>query len=666
MGFSLQKKKAAEKELEKKGPIIEEKERVRKSFLFSLSRSGRKKEEDETEYTVLGEKKQTKKEVVKEESSLNPAIVNILSPYGAVFEKNGFDLGENKASVMAVVKYPAEVEYGWLSSISNLPGTVFSADFQTIGGGELLDDLNSNIIQAENLINSSNDHLKRQRLEVRIENAKNLMYQIDQNGEKVGLLTTAVMPYAPEEKELMRVLEKVKAKAANSKLNLRKLAFAQKEGYMQVSPFHEEKNETADSLARICPLSSFIGGFPFSASGYSDGSGYYLAKDLLGGLVILDLWKRENDRTNSNFVLTGVPGVGKSTAVKHIILSEYMKGTKIIIIDPEAEYREMTKKLGGDIINAGGGRKGRINPLQVRPAPKHLEAEEEDAEDESDRLPDLAAYLNMLETFFQIYLKPSEMEMALLKDCILSLYQKFHITWKTDVTTLSYQDFPVMSDLYEEISQAEKAAEDRDKKRILLKLKTLLKDAAEGKDAFLWNGHSSDSPKARVICFDTSGLGSMSLKTRTAQYFNITSYCWQMMSADKEEKVMLICDEAYLLIDPDVPQTLSFIRDVEKRDRKYNAGIGIISHSIVDFLDEKVKRFGQAVLDLPAYKFLMGTDGQNLKETKMLYNLTEAEELFLEAKQRKRALAFIGSKRLPISFDIPSYKLDYFGSAGGK
>ena len=138
------------------------------------------------------------------------------------------------------------------------------------------------------------------------------------------------------------------------------------------------------------------------------------------------------------------------------------------------------------------------------------------------------------------------------------------------------------------------------------------------------------------------------------------------MSRDKEERIMLICDEAYLLIDPEVPQTLSFIRDVEKRARKYNAAIGIISHSVVDFLNEKVKRFGQAVLDLPAYKFIMGTDGQNLKETAELYSLNEAEKLFLEAKQRKKALAFIGSKRIPISFDIPGYKFEYFGTAGGQ
>lgn len=51
--------------------------------------------------------------------------------------------------------------------------------------------------------------------------------------------------------------------------------------------------------------------------------------------MVLDIWKRELDRTNSNFVIMGTSGVGKSTATKHLILNEYMKGTKIICIDPE-------------------------------------------------------------------------------------------------------------------------------------------------------------------------------------------------------------------------------------------------------------------------------------------------------------------------------------------
>ena len=53
-------------------------------------------------------------------------------------------------------------------------------------------------------------------------------------------------------------------------------------------------------------------------------------------------------------------------------------------------------------------------------------------------------------------------------------------------------------------------------------------------------------------------------------------------------------------------------------------------------------------------------------ETKELYNLTEAEEEILAAKRRKIALLLIGSKRLQIDFELPEYKIKFFGKAGGK
>ena len=56
---------------------------------------------------------------------------------------------------------------------------------------------------------------------------------------------------------------------------------------------------------------------------------------------------------------------------------------------------------------------------------------------------------------------------------------------------------------------------------------------------------------------------------------------WELMSKDKEEKTMLVCDEAYLLIDPNVLQAIVFLRNVSKRCRKYECSLVIISHSIV-------------------------------------------------------------------------------------
>lgn len=417
-------------------------------------------------------------------------------------------------------------------------------------------------------------------------------------------------------------------------------------------------------LNKIMPMSTFVGGFPFASSGFNDGTGYYLAKDSSGGLIIIDPWKRGGDRTNSNIVVMGVAGVGKSTAVKHVALSEYMKGTKVIFIDPESEYKELCQQLGGDWINAGGGSLGKINPLQIRPAPRDEEGEEHPLyKDEGNGMSDMALHLKNLEIFFNLYLPDlNMMQLAVLKQCLIELYNQFHITWTTDITKLHSTDFPTFSDLYTLIQLKEQALDDQIYKELVL----LLFDIANGGDSFLWNGHSTIQTRSRCICLDTHSLQNTSENIKRTQYFNLLSWCWEQMSQDRTERVLLICDETYLMIDPKVPQSLVFLRNVEKRARKYEAALAIVSHSVVDFLAPEIKMYGQSLLDIPCIKILMGTDGKNLQETKEIYNLTDAEEELLASKKREHALLMIGSKRIHAHFEIPDYKFAYIGSAGGR
>lgn len=390
-------------------------------------------------------------------------------------------------------------------------------------------------------------------------------------------------------------------------------------------------------------------------------------KDRNGGLVIVDTWKRGGDRTNSNFCVMGNSGVGKSTAIKHILLSEYMKGTRIIVIDPESEYRDLCQNLNGDWINAVGGSKGMINPLQVRPSPRDDEDEKEELRlyrDEGYGMNDLALHMKNLEIFFSLYIPSlTDMQKAVLKKCLVELYQKFHITWDTDVTKLKPQDFPIFSDLYALVQEKTKTEKEN---QVYTDLAMLLYDIAEGADSFIWNGHTTVSGNSRFTVMDTHALQETGDNIKRTQYFNILTYDWEQMSRDREERVLLICDEAYLMIDRSVPQSLVYLRNVMKRARKYEAALGIISHSLVDFLHESIKQYGQALLDIPCYKILMGTDGKNLKETADLYDLTEAEKELLLARKRGHALFMAGAKRLHIQFDIPEYKFNYMGKGGGR
>ena len=143
-------------------------------------------------------------------------------------------------------------------------------------------------------------------------------------------------------------------------------------------------------------------------------------------------------------------------------------------------------------------------------------------------------------------------------------------------------------------------------------------------------------------------------------------WAWDEIVRDPEERILLVCDEAYLMIDKNNPQSLAFLRNVSKGARKYEGAIAVISHSVVDFLDEGIKSYGQPLLDLATFKIIMGTDGQNLQETTKLYDLTEAEEDLIMSKKRGSALMVIGSKKLQVQFEIPDYKFEYMGSAGGR
>ena len=390
--------------------------------------------------------------------------------------------------------------------------------------------------------------------------------------------------------------------------------------------------------------------------------------------MIVDTWRRGGDRTNSNFVIMGNSGVGKSTAIKHIILSEFMKGTKILVVDPESEYKDLCFHLNGDWINAVGGSTGMINPLQVRPSPRDDEQEKETDclyQDEGYGMNDLALHMKNLEIFFNLYIPSiTDMQRAVLKKCLIELYKDFDITWETDINLLNAKDFPVFSDLYQLV---QKKAEKEMEHQVYADLALLLYDIAEGSDNFIWNGKSSikdhlneDKGNGSIIVLDTNALQETSDHIKRTQYFNILTWCWEQMSRNREKRVLLICDEAYLMIDQKVPQSLVYLRNVMKRARKYEGALAIISHSIVDFLSESIKQYGQALLDIPCYKILMGTDGKNLKETADLYDLTEAEQELLLARKRGHALFMVGAKRLHIHFEIPEYKMYYMGKAGGR
>lgn len=622
---------------------------------------------------IIEEKKEKKKSkaVIPE----NQELKSIIAPVGITFNRINAVIGDNLARCYGVIRYPQFAEYGWLRRLTNIHGTVAAIHFTPLDTDEVLKSLNNNIRNYRMDANDGKkDELERQRAEQSIRNAEEAMRRIDQNGEVVGRMCFVLMPLAENEKSFDKICKNVENASSIANCKCRKLASEQKEGVKFVLPTYTEENNVHRQTGRMMPISSFVGGFPFASSGFNDHSGFYRGHDGLGGTVYLNSWYRGRDRTNSNYVIAGNAGMGKSATIKAMAIMERALGASIFFVDPEGEYKDLTLNLNGEWLNASGGNGKVINPLQVIGNTKYLskddEGGDEDDDDSETITNDLENHMKLLEVFLSLYLKEiTQYQMALLKQEIEELYRKFNITWDTDVSKLKNTDFPLFKDLHQHLIDKSREAEDRDNMGLSKEyadLALLLRDISIGSDSFLWGSYTTPEINADVVCVDTFGLNSRPDNIKSAQYFLLQNLAWQRATRSNKERSIIVYEEAHMIIDKDVPQPMKTLSQQERRARKYEAAIWVASQQVNDFVDPAIKQYGSAILNQPTYKLILGMDGQDLVDVARLYRLKEAERELIEQKTRGRALFMIGSRRLDLSIKIDDFKLNYFGDKGGR
>lgn len=585
------------------------------------------------------------------------ALRNLLTPVGGLdFGVSRVTVGTVTGRIYGAMRYPSELDYGWAVELMNNSDCVTSLTYYPGNASQMGDALARSIKASATNAESVGDARRRKHLEKQAVDADQLLEELDFKSSPVGHIAILAMPFCDDEEKLEDICRGVCSRFAAKRIKLRPLGFAQKEAYRHLSPYYIDQPIVNDMLMRICPLETLMGGFPMTVNQYRDDRGTYFARTMDGGVMSLDMLYRGRDRTGSNLVLTGMPGMGKSTALKHLMMMMYMVGVKFLVIDPEREFRDLCINLGGTWLDVGGGN-AKVNPLQIRPVP----VDDDDIDDPLFRGDEnaMALHIHTLDVFFKLYLPSlTDLQRALLKKALIEVYERKGITWKTDVSTLNPEDFPVAEDLYQLLNESEDAQ--------MKELASLIYDMAEGADGFLWNGHTNVDISNDFIVLDTKQLINSSDEVKRAQYFNNLTLCWQIMSEDRTKPVILVCDEGHILFDPDIPQTSMYMRNYAKRARKYEGGLWLATQSLVDLLNEKVKISGQAILDCATYKVFFGTDGKNLEETGNLFQLTEAEKNILLAQQRGHALLLLGKQHIHVDFDIPQYKLDLMGTGGGR
>lgn len=533
---------------------------------------------------------------------------------------------------------------GWLAKLTEDVGAIFSINIEPIDNAQLIEHLDARIRDASSLSKIAKNESIKQVREAEVKEASEIIGRMINNNEVVSYLTIYICISAQNEQDLMSKCKEVERVVQKLKLKIRPVTnFLLKSGFKAVAPFFTIQKDLTEYFKRNILTSSFTGGFLFNTNTFIDKEGYCFGINQNGGIIIFNIWKKDYDRTNSNMVIVGSSGSGKSLATKHIIYNELPR-TKLLIIDPEAEYTYLAKNLKGKIIECGGSNSGyTLNPLQVRIN-----------KDDEENLNALAIHFQFLHTFFEI-LFPSltDIEFSMLDKVLEELYLKFNITTNTDISKIENTEFPLLEDLYYLLEDKNK----EEYKPEYEKLLSLIRPIAIGQASSLWNGYTDITVDTGLTIFNTKNMQEFQIQYKRAQYYNIMSYAWEIISKNKDEFDCLIADECHVLVDPNIPQTLEYVRNISKRARKYNSSIIVITQSIEDFLNEKIKLYGQSLLANSTYKLFFKMDGQDLRDVVKIFSLSKKEEELIYNAKRGECLLSAGNRKIFVNVKVPHKEL---------
>lgn len=607
---------------------------------------------------LKGKKRLWSRDESPQEKAYNELMEQITPVGGLFFQANGFELGASFCRCYGVTRYPADIDYGWAVKLVNSTDCITCITYYPGNAGELGDALSRSVRTSMRDATEQNDTRAKKKYERKARDADRLIDDLDAKGKALGHISVTVMPWAETKEELEKVCQEVNSRFAIKHLKLKLLSCIQKEAFQQMSPYYPNQAFVDDITRRIIPLETVIGGYPFTVNTLRDDHGVYFARTPDRGIVSLDIRYRGGDRNNGGGILAGDPGVGKSTTVKHMIESAYMQGIFTFVFDPEREYMELCQNLGGAWFDAGGGA-AKVNLLEP------LDCAGEDLpEDVPGGAQPLAMHIQQIQDIFQAKIPSlTDLQIALLKRAMIKLYAYWGIPLDVPaekIRSMAHTQWPVIRDLYE-LLRREQQTDPRCEE-----VATLIEDMAIGADAMVWNGHTNIDMDNNLIVVDLNKLYSSSDQNKRAQYFNLMRLAFNKVTADRTTPCFVIADESQIMVDPEMPQTAKQMLNMALRSRKYEGYLWLVLHSVHEFLHEKVRRYGQPILDSATYKILFGTSGQNLIDTVSLFRLTPAEEKALEARQRGKAIAIIGSRHLKIEFELPKYKLELMGSGGGR
>jgi hypothetical protein len=549
------------------------------------------------------------------------------------FKASGYSIDGRSYRQYVLSDYPLQVNNAWGFNFFSQDRTKVIVKIKPIPKYKAERNIDKAIMEMESKSAYSARSSKQIDNDTHIRTLKELLVDLKNNNQQLYDVNTYVCCEEAARKEVKAILKQEGFKFSE-------LFGRQVDGF--ISANISMRDNIKETLRGI-QTSSLAAIFPFISGELQDKEGFYIGYNEYP--VFVDFFLRNRERVNSNMMIIGKSGSGKSFATKTLLVNFAAGNTKIFILDPEDEYTTLAGNLKGKVIDVGSSSMGIINPFHIITSLKDdikdvKEVLEEDDEEEKkddgklklkEATDTFSTHLQFLEQFFKVILEGIDSDsFEALNSLVVEMYNEKGINEKTDLNKLTPDDYPIFDDLYRIINNRLDKEKNEYHRRNYLTIQTYIKKfATGGRNSNLWNGPTSITTKENFVSFNfRSLLANRNEIIANAQMLLIFKYLDNEIIKNRDfnikfktnRKIIVVVDEAHVFINPDYPIALDFMTQMAKRIRKYSGMQIVITQNIKDFVGTpEIQRQSTAVINASQYSMIFSLAPNDMNDLIELY-----------------------------------------------
>lgn len=590
-------------------------------------------------------------------------FLDMIAPSIIKFNTDHFICGNTFRSVWALREYPtATDEQAILRHLGEKEGVtlhIYTRHVSPVEERKII----SNAANKNRMQRSSTQDLQQTvTAESNLQDVATIVAQMHRSKEPLLHAAVYIELSAHDPDQLKLLQTEVLTELVRSKLNVDRLLLRQQQGFISVMP--SGWNVFGDQFERVLPASSVANLYPFNYSGKTDPNGFCLGRDKFGSNILVDFNRRADDKTNANILILGNSGQGKSYLLKLILCNLRESGMRIICLDPEMEFEDLTNNLGGCFIDLMTG-EYIINVLESKTWDEAGDPRDTEAPQAFRQTSKLSQHISFLKDFFRTYKDFDDRQIDTIEIMLGKLYEKWSITDYSNFDRLKPDDYPILSDLYGLIEEEYKTFDESCRqlytadtlREICLGLHSLCK----GAESKFFNGYTNIK-NSEFVTFGVKGLLQASKNLRNALLFNVLSYMSNELLTTGNTAASI--DEFYLFLSN--LTAVEYVRNFMKRVRKKDSAVILSSQNLEDFNIEGIREYTKPLFSIPAHAFLFNAGNIDKHFYMDSLQLEESEYNLIRYPQRGVCLYKCGNERYNLVVQAPEHKAALFGKAGGR